>query len=85
MGITILRLPRVQEKTGLSRSSIYEKLSKNEFPRQFQLGARSIGFVESEIDKWIEDQIIASRRADYGRAKRGVVRQSSAAKRGGAQ
>lgn len=63
MGITILRIRRVQEKTGLSRSSIYEKLSANEFPRQVQLGAgaRSIGFVESEIDKWLEDQIVASR------------------------
>ena len=49
----ILRLPAVIERTGLSRSSLYLKLSAGKFPRPVSLGARAIGFLASEIDEWI--------------------------------
>ena len=58
----IIRLPKVQEKTGLSRSTIYEYLKHRNFPAQIRLGARAIGFVESEIDEWIEARIADSRK-----------------------
>lgn len=57
----ILRLPDVKSRTGLSRSSIYLKLASGSFPRPVSLGARSIGFVESEIDDWIAERIRVSR------------------------
>jgi prophage regulatory protein len=50
---TILRLPAVRERTGLSRSSIYLKISEGKFPRPLSLGARAIGFLASEVDEWI--------------------------------
>ena len=53
----ILRLPQVQSRTGLSRSSIYLFVSQGRFPKPIQLGARSIGWLNSSIDTWIESRI----------------------------
>ena len=57
----ILRLPDVKARTGLSRSTIYLRLAAGQFPRPVSLGARSIGFVEAEIDEWIAERIRLSR------------------------
>lgn len=59
--MNILRRDAVERKTGLSRSSIYEKVAEGTFPRQINLGSRAVGWVESEIDGWLE-QILAGRR-----------------------
>ena len=61
MSHTILRLPEVKSRTGLSRSLIYLKISNNQFPRPIQLGERAVGWIESEIDAWLESRIQASR------------------------
>ena len=58
----ILRRKSVQEKTGLSRSSLYALEAAGNFPKSIQLGPRAIGFLESEIDKWIAERVAASRR-----------------------
>ncbi|KVE72462.1 helix-turn-helix transcriptional regulator [Burkholderia vietnamiensis] len=59
----ILRIPDVQKKTGMSRSTIYSKLNQSSkyfdptFPKPIRLGngpASSVGLIESEIDAWIE-------------------------------
>jgi prophage regulatory protein len=57
----ICRLPDVIARTGLSRSTIYELISKNEFPSQIRLGPRTVGWVDKELDDWIEIRIKASR------------------------
>lgn len=57
----ILRLPDVQARTGLSRSTIYLRLATGEFPQPVSLGARSIGFLESEVDGWIAERVRLSR------------------------
>jgi prophage regulatory protein len=59
--LTVLRLAQVQSRTGLSRSSIYQKISEGSFPLQVSLGPRSVGWIESEIDDWVEKQILRSR------------------------
>lgn len=53
----ILRLPEVKARTGLPRSTIYFRVSKGTFPAPVSLGARSVGWVESEIDAWIAERI----------------------------
>jgi prophage regulatory protein len=53
----ILRLPDVINITGLSRSSIYQKISDGEFPKQISLGSKSVGWIEADIQNWIEDKI----------------------------
>jgi prophage regulatory protein len=50
---SILRLPAVQSRTGLSRSSIYLKVSQGTFPRSVSLGSRSVGWFESQIEEWL--------------------------------
>jgi prophage regulatory protein len=50
----IIRLPIVMDRTGASRSSIYAWMQKFEFPRNLKLGKRASGWLESDIDAWIE-------------------------------
>ncbi len=57
----ILRLTEVKARTGLSRSTIYLKVSKGHFPRPVNLGERCVGWLESEIDTWIVGCIEKSR------------------------
>ena len=57
----ILRLPLVRERTGLSRSSIYLRISEGRFPRPISLGERAVGWLESEITEWLNRRIKASR------------------------
>jgi prophage regulatory protein len=59
---SILRLPSVLVRTGLSRSSIYLRISEDAFPKPISLGTRSVGWVESEIDAWIASRIEQSRK-----------------------
>lgn len=59
--IRILRMPAVKVRVGLSRSTIYEAISRNEFPASVSLGARAVGWLESEIDAWLESRVSASK------------------------
>lgn len=51
---SILRRQQVQARTGLSRSTIYDRMSKGTFPKAVSLGARSVGWFESDIDSWLK-------------------------------
>jgi len=67
----ILRIKQVIERTGLSRSTIYDwmnpksKRYDNSFPQAFKLNANatkgtgSVGWLESSIDEWIELRMAA--------------------------
>ncbi len=68
--IRILRRKQLEEKTGLSRSGIYAKLKPNPkrpndydptFPKPISVGAKAVGWVESEVDAWLELKIKNSR------------------------
>lgn len=58
---SFLRLPQVKQRTGLSRSSIYAKMTHGEFPSSVDLGARAVAWLQSDIDKWIANRINESR------------------------
>jgi prophage regulatory protein len=58
---TILRLPGVKASTGLSRSTIYLRISQGKFPKPVKLGRRAVGWVQTEIQEWLQRQIEASR------------------------
>jgi len=57
----ILRLPAVKACTGLSRSTIYLRISEGRFPKAISLGGRAVGWLESEIQQWLEEKIEKSR------------------------
>lgn len=61
MATVILRLPTVKARTGLSRSTIYLRIAEGRFPKPIALGGRAVGWLESEIDEWLERQIDDSR------------------------
>jgi prophage regulatory protein len=63
MADSILRLPAVKTRTGLSRSTIYLRVSQGTFPRPVSLGGRAVGWVEDEIQSWLAERIAASRKA----------------------
>jgi prophage regulatory protein len=60
---TILRLPEVKRSTGLSRSTIYLRVAEGTFPRPVGLGGRAVGWLESEVQDWLQRRIDASRKA----------------------
>lgn len=49
----ILRLKAVMDWTGLSRSTIYAMIKNGLFPQSVSLGARSVGWLEADIQGWI--------------------------------
>lgn len=60
---TILRLPEVKKNTGLSRSTIYLRISEGTFPKPVSLGGRAVGWLQAEIQEWLQQRIEASREA----------------------
>jgi prophage regulatory protein len=61
MSNKFLRLPQVLDRTGLSRTTLYLRISEGEFPKQVSLGARSVAWVEAAVENWISGRISASR------------------------
>lgn len=60
--LTVLRRKQVEIRTGLSRSTIYARIAEGTFPPPIDLGARAVGWLESEIDAWLQSRIAASRK-----------------------
>ena len=60
---TILRRKQVEARTGLSRSTIYERIKAGALPAPISIGARAVGWLESEVDAWLAAQIKKSRKA----------------------
>ncbi len=58
---TILRLPAVQAAIGLSRSTIYLRITEGTFPRPVSLGARAVGWLQSDIEEWLRQRIELNR------------------------
>ena len=48
-----LRLPAVIEATGLSRSTIYDKMRDGTFPQPVKLSMRAVAWPESVIKDWL--------------------------------
>ncbi|MEZ8625904.1 helix-turn-helix transcriptional regulator [Vibrio splendidus] len=53
--ISIIRLPEVMRLTGLSRPTIYRRITEGTFPSRVSLGERAIEFKLHEIVEWIEN------------------------------
>ena len=62
MSNRILRFPEVSARTGLSRSRLYNAMADGTFPDAIAIGDRAIGWVEAEVDAWIDACIDRSRK-----------------------
>ena len=57
----IIRLRKVIEMTGLGRSTIYKAVKDGLFPSQISLGPRAVGWLEPDIQQWLDSRIMLSR------------------------
>lgn len=51
-----LRRRAVEDITGLSRSTIYDMMSRGEFPRPVKLTAKAVGWPEGAVAAWLESR-----------------------------
>ncbi len=49
----LIRLPVVEDRTGLGKSSIYAAVKAGTMPAPVRLSARAVAWREEEIDQWI--------------------------------
>ena len=55
----ILRRPAVEDRTGKSRSGLYEDIPPKRrwydptFPKPVKLGLRAVGWYEGEVNEWV--------------------------------
>lgn len=53
----LVRLPEIMARTSLSRSTIYTMMGEGRFPRPVKLNLRSNGWIESEVNAWLDSRI----------------------------
>ena len=51
----VIRRSKLEERLGLSRSSIYKMMADGRFPRPIKLGRRSVGWRTAEIERWLDE------------------------------
>lgn len=59
--VEFIALPEVRKITGLGTTKIYAMANEGLFPKQVSLGARTVRWVRSEVQKWAIEQVNASR------------------------
>ena len=64
VSIQIRKIGEVEQIVKLDKTSIYRMAKQGAFPLPIKLGERSSGWIESEIQEWLEDRIKASRNAE---------------------
>jgi len=50
---TLMRHRAVTQKTGVSKSTIYYFIARNEFPKPVKIGRRAVAWRASDIEAWI--------------------------------
>lgn len=56
-----MRLPAVIEVCGIGKTTIYDQIRQGIFPSPIPLGAKSVGWLASEIEAWMAAKISACR------------------------
>ena len=68
--LTIIRRKQLEARTGLSRSTIYAQMRENPkrpgdfdptFPKPISMGAKAVGWIESEVEAWLAARVAESR------------------------
>ena len=58
--ISLININEVTKRTALSKSSIYDLARRGLFPKQIKIGLRRVGWLESEIENWLQDKVQSS-------------------------
>jgi prophage regulatory protein len=56
---TMLRLPHVEARLRVSRSTIYELVARGLLARPIKLTGRAVGWLESDVDAYIDARVAA--------------------------
>lgn len=59
-------LQELKDKIGLSKSAIYKKIKDSEFPVSVPIGSRTVAWLESDINEWVEWRVQVRARASKG-------------------
>lgn len=62
--VELIKIAEVRRMTGLSTSTIYERILAKQFPAQVKLGPRSVAWVKSEVQAWARERVKAARSPD---------------------
>ena len=54
--MNILRINEVKNITSMSNSTIYELIKTNKFPRPKRIGKRAVGWLENDIQAWLDSR-----------------------------
>ena len=52
-----LRIPEIVHRTGMSRTTIYDRINEGKFPKQIPLGSNLVVWLESDIQNWMQEQV----------------------------
>ena len=55
-----IRRKEVENRTGLSRSAIYEHMSKGTFPKNYKIGHRAVAWLEDDVTKWMQEKCVVT-------------------------
>jgi len=55
----MLRRKQVEARTGLSRSTLSARIKAGTFPAPVSLCPRAVGWIESDVQRWVSDRIAA--------------------------
>ena len=59
--LKILRRRQVEQRVGLTRSPLYQRIKDGAFPAPIRLGSKAVGWLEHEIDRWLAEPVQKSR------------------------
>jgi prophage regulatory protein len=79
MSEVFLRLPQVLARVGLKSTRIYQLVGDGDFPAPVRLGERSVAWLESEVERWIQNRAARPRVQILTRSKRAIVPPTAAA------
>ena len=63
---SILRLTDVEARCAVNRRTLYYWIERGMFPRPINLGPRTVGWLDSDIEAWINEKAQASRGSPAG-------------------
>jgi prophage regulatory protein len=55
----LLRWRDLHAVVGLSHTEVYRRMAAGQFPRQIQLGPKSVAWSETEVTNWIAERVAA--------------------------
>ena len=71
----ILRIKQLIQIVGLGRSTIYDYLNPksarydSSFPKPIKIGAAAVGWLESEVNQWLDLKALTSRQSKHSESE----------------